>query len=851
MTPEQLRRIEQLFDELRGLTPNAQAAALDRIHAGDAQVAEHVAELLSDDDPERTLLSLRKAIGSLLELAGDHDRDDLEWQRIGVYRILSLLGEGGMGSVYLAEQTEPVRRRVALKIIKRGMDSRQVLARFEAERQALALMDHPNIAHVLDAGATPDGRPYFVMEWVPGLPITDHCDRHRATLHERLAIFTAVCDAVQHAHQKGILHRDLKPGNILVALSRDEAVPKIIDFGVAKALYQPLTQRTLFTEEGRLIGTPEYMSPEQADLTSQDIDTRSDIYTLGVLLYELLTGTLPFDSRTLREAGFAEIVRIIREVEPPKPSTRLMTLIQCKDSVTKTLGACRRTDVHTLCRKLSGELDWITMKALDKERARRYQGASEFADDIRRFLNNEPVHAAKPSGWYRARKFVRRHRSGVLTAGMVVFLLLGATGISLWQADAARRARNLAIRDNERLVAVQDMIEELLYSATPDKDGRDVRVVDVIERMSRTLDNRQDIGRPVEAAIRLTIGRIYYLLGEPERSMYHLNRAVTLWREERQGRDSCESINALFALAWAESMKDDQDAYDRAMSLLEECLVFIMKHPCDQPSASNVLADQASILRRAGRFDEARQRAERAVALAEKVSPPDVVDLIYAQCNLAEVLDFSGHQAEALALYQDVLRRIRETYGERHVRYAGVLKRLGSIYAEQGKTTEARAALAQALEIDTREYGRRSLNVGSLMLELAKLNRACGDCSRAVEDAREGLSILTERYKPPNRSVAIAHITVARMLDLCGRSAEAVRDFEAGIAMYIAVFGSAENIYVALARRQYGECLIKLSRMKEAEEQLLEARKVFLSLDDEANVRKTADHLESMRQAGK
>ncbi len=375
------------------------------------------------------------------------DASSRQW--IGPYRLLQKIGEGGMGEVWLAEQDKPIRRRVALKLIKLGMDTKQVIARFEAERQALALMDHSNVARVIDAGATPEGKPYFAMEYVKGEPITDYCDKHQLTTKERLELFTQVCEGVQHAHQKGIIHRDIKPSNIMVAIDGDKPVPKIIDFGVAKATEHRLTEQTLLTQMGVLIGTPEYMSPEQAEMTGLDIDTRTDVYSLGVLLYELLVGALPFDPQELRQAGFDEIRRKIREDQPSRPSTRISTL----GEALRISATDRRTDPESLARELRGDLDWITMRALEKDRTRRYGSPHHLAADIERSLKNEPVFAGPPTIAYRARKFMRRHRAR-LAAGFAAVLAIG-TIVALTVSLEKRKSA-------DELSRIRDTLEQVV-----------------------------------------------------------------------------------------------------------------------------------------------------------------------------------------------------------------------------------------------------------------------------------------------------------------------------------------------------------------------------------------------------
>ncbi|MGE3244163.1 MAG: serine/threonine-protein kinase, partial [Pirellulales bacterium] len=502
------------------------------------EVASYLASACGGDAALRArvelLLAARREAGSFL---GGADTGPLQTgghlgtvagSNIGPYKLLQQIGEGGFGAVFLAEQERPVKRRVALKVVKPGMDTREVIARFEAERQALALMDHPNIAKVYDAGATVEGRPYFVMELVHGVPITEYCDECQLPTRTRLELFGTVCRAVQHAHQKGIIHRDLKPTNVLVAIQDGQPTPKIIDFGVAKAINQQLTEHTLMTAFAQILGTPLYMSPEQAELSPLGVDTRSDIYSLGVLLYELLTGTTPFDKQRFRTSSYDELRRIIREEEPPRPSARISTL--SADAVT-TLAERRRTDRRRLQQTVRGELDWIVMKCLEKDRNRRYETANGLARDIERYLSDEPVTACPPSVSYRFGKFARRNKVALAAAAagaaVLLMVLVGLAASNRMiaaertQADEQRqiaqekaaeeeRASQLAKAEATKANEVVALMQDMLSAAHPDSaDGKNFTVRELLDEFSTGLGERLSDQPEVEATLRQIIGSAY------------------------------------------------------------------------------------------------------------------------------------------------------------------------------------------------------------------------------------------------------------------------------------------------------------------------------------------------------
>jgi non-specific serine/threonine protein kinase/serine/threonine-protein kinase len=618
---------------------------------------------------------------------------------VGHYKVMRVLGEGGMGIVYLAEQEKPIKRRVALKVIKPGMDSKQVIARFEAERQALALLDHPNIAHVYDAGTTESGRPYFVMEYVKGSPITEHCDEQKLNIEERLRLFQQICDAVQHAHHKGIIHRDLKPSNIMVTLHDGKPVPKVIDFGVAKAITQSLTERTLVTEHGQLFGTPEYMSPEQADMTNEDIDIRSDIYSLGVLLYVLLTGALPFDSDTFRQGGIEDIRKVIRETNPKTPSTHLSHLGNEAEKVAQR----RRTAVATLVRCLHKELEWIPLKAMCKERTERYRSASELADDIEKYLKGEPLIAGPPGIGYKLKKFVRRNRVLVIGIGAVLAILVVGVAISTIFAIRAKRALHREARAHVEAQAVSDFLRlSVLESLDPYRvGGRQITIRTILDTASKDLQNEFHGTPMAEAEIRRTIGFAYWSLGFYEQHELHYRRAIDICRAEL-GNGDPKTLLWVKELGWGYFARSQ---FKEAEKLFSEAFKGMQRELGEKdPNTLHAMASLGIVYYMQGRFQEAERLCRNALETNRFVRGEEL-EGIYC-FMLAKGYHFQGFYEKAEQLFTRAIDNLHGRRSEKDWYTLTARLEYGELCRDLGRYEEAEHHLLEVLNDWRDAWGR-------------------------------------------------------------------------------------------------------------------------------------------------
>jgi eukaryotic-like serine/threonine-protein kinase len=848
---------KELFADALEVDPSERETFIQRACGDNAALMADVLGLVATHEKARNFLNMRAITGLPVEVKTPGEGPGT---LIGNYKLRELIGEGGFGSVFLAEQERPVRRRVALKIIKLGMDTRTVVARFEQERQALAVMDHPNIARVLDAGATETGRPYFVMELVKGEPITKYCDKHSLTVDERLELFTQVCQAVQHAHTKGVIHRDIKPNNILVTVQDGRAVARVIDFGIAKATDHRLTEKTVFTEFRQLIGTPEYMSPEQAE-GSLDIDTRTDVYSLGVLLYELLTGSTPFDGKDLRSAAYAEMQRIIREVEPPRPSTRLQ---QSRETLAN-VAAQRRVEPARLGTIVRGELDWIVMKALDKDRSRRYATPGDLASDIRRHLSGEAVTAAPPTKFYRARKLVSRHKGLVVAASLVAgALMVGAVGTAAFafrehrargRAEEAEGQAKASAADLRKVAEFQksqlrdiapERLADLLRTellaqtrsamesakATPEEvDGATeqlrslltrpnltnvaVKLLDggLLERSVRAVDEQFRDQPLVRAELLQTLAETMTNLGLVERAEVPQTTALEIRRRElgNAHADTIASINC------AGTYWEARGRLDLAAPLIEEAYALSRKELGETHEETlGALTSLGSLRMVQGKHDEAEALQREAIDLSRRVLGENHPETAGNIGNLAFTLGARNKFEEAVKLFEESLAIRRRALGEDHPDTLESLNNVAFMLVDAGRPADAERLFREAAE------GRRRVLGDDHPATIRAVNNI-GSALRAQGKGKEAEEYFRRAYEARRRTVGADHIeTVQSLANLGvaiagnGRHAEAYPMYKEAYERKLQVLGP-DNPSTMSAMSNLGVILDTMDRLDEAE----------------------------------
>ncbi|MSR18145.1 MAG: serine/threonine protein kinase [Phycisphaerales bacterium] len=745
---------------------------------------------------------------------------------IGNYRIEKLLGEGGFGVVYLAEQTEPVRRRVALKLLKSGMDSEAVVARFEAERQALALMDHPSVSKVLDAGVTADGRPYFVMEFVQGETLLKFADSQRLDIRGRIVLFMQVCDGVQHAHSKGVLHRDLKPANILIAPEGTGYRAKVIDFGIAKALHQGALGDVEQTVVGQFLGTPAYMSPEQASAGSRDVDTRSDVYSLGVVLYELLTGSLPFDPESLRKATLGELQKMICESEPPRPSTRLGSLPTAGDTTIRSIANSRRIEPKTLMGQLRGDLDWVIMKCLDKDRERRYPSASELAADLQRFLVQEPVTAGPPSAVYRARKFVTRHRTGVSAAALISMMLVASSISLLFLYQKARTEQLRSERTLETFVGALRSADLESGSSGPKATMRDF--LDTVQGSLRdNLSEEPDLA----ASVQETVGLVQMTFHDFAQALANLNSAVAARRVSADASGDDDERLALAAslhllgraLFFERRFEESRKAYAESLEIKRALIVG------DAVVTSDTLLHLSYLENILGREEESRVLYQESLAMRERLFGAESEQVASALNSRASAI-VRHHPEEAAKLYLQSSAIIRAKLGPNDWRIGRIVGSLGRIQMQMGQTAAALSNFDQALALLEPKFGEEHLTVAQAKVELADaLLRNEGDATRALALARQSARVRA-RDKPELEAAS---------LEVAARACERLDDIPGALKARSDALQSLRHEFpgggreVARACLAYSKGLIDAGRGSEAAPLLREASATFATLNDE------------------
>ena len=855
MTVEHWDRVKELLHQAMQLAPEQRARFLDEACSSDNALRAEVESLLLADEGIRSSFLQSPPLAE--ELGADPDRlgavGTLEAGQVFAQRfqLVRKLGEGGMGQVWLAEQTSPVRRQVALKLIKAGMYDEAVVQRFQSERQSLAIMDHPAIAKVFDAGTTPQGQPYFVMEYVPGLPITEYCDQKRLKIRDRLELFVQACEGVQHAHQKAIIHRDLKPANILVVEVDGKPTPRIIDFGLAKATTPRVAGESIFTQLGHFMGTPGYMSPEQADPNVQDIDTRTDVYSLGVVLYVLLTGLQPFETRQRQKQPLDELLRKLREEEPPHPSTKIST---DRDSSATTAEA-RGTEPKQLVSLLRGDLDWITMKALEKDRVRRYGMPSELAADIRRYLNHEPIVARPASAGYRLRKYAQRHRVAVAVAAASVLLLAAFSVLQAVELRRITRERDRATRERDRATRITDFMTGMFKVSDPSEArGNSVTAREILDKASNEMETGLAKDPEVQSQMTQVMASTYTNLGLYPRA-HELAKHALGARLSLLGPDDPKTLESMAQLGWilnreghyveAEKIERQALAGERRILGPEDPLTletmgnlaFIVQGPghFDEgeklarevidvatrrlgPESAPVLRSMSNLavaLWNQGRYAEAEREYRQLLDVERRVSGPDHPETLKAMGNLALAIQSQGRLAEGERLYREVLAAEQRVLGPDHPFTIATMFNLAAILFSEGRYSDAEKLGRETLAIQLRVLGPENPYTLMSKSNLADVLFEEGHVQEAEKLQGETLETMVRTLGPEHPGTLQAQSNLARTLIREGHSAEAERNARKAFEGLIRTMGP-QHPYTLNALQQLGTAMVYNHRYPEA-----------------------------------